>query len=52
MGQQVLRAGSTKKKKILEGWKSYKNSVWELHIDATTVKRQLLKVQLENEKKL
>lgn len=35
----------------MEGWKSGKNSVWELHIDATIVKNYF-KVQLEDEKKL
>ena len=49
MGQQISKAGSTKRKKIFQSWKT---SVWELHIDATNINNELIKLQKENEQKL
>lgn len=52
MGQKISKAGSTKRKQIFESWKTGKNSVWELHIDATNVNSELLKLQKASEQKL
>ena len=52
MGQKISKAGSTRRKKIFESWKTGKNSIWELHIDGTNVNNELVKLQKENEQKL
>jgi len=49
MGQKISKAGSTKRKQILQSWK---DSVWELHIDAIDINNRLVKLQHENVQKL
>ena len=52
MGQKISEAGPTKRKQILDGWKTGKDSIWDLHINASDVNNELVKLQQEREKQL
>ena len=52
MGKKISRSGSTKRKQILERWKTGEDSIWKLHINATDVNNKLVELQQENEQKL
>ena len=49
MGQRLSKVGSTKRKSILESWKTGDNSTWELKVDAVQVNKELMKVKRKNE---
>ena len=48
MGQRLSKVGSTKRKSILESWKTGDNSTWELKVDAVQVNKELMKVKRKN----
>ena len=52
MGQRLSKVGSTKRKSILESWKTGANSTWELQIDAVQVNKQLMKLKRKNKRPL
>ena len=52
MGQKISKLGSVKRKELLESWKSGRDSIWQLQVDAVMVNKELIKVKRKNEASL
>ena len=49
MGQRISKLGSVKRRELLESWKSGRDSIWQLQVDAVMVNKELIKVKRKNE---
>jgi len=52
MGQKLSKVGSTKRKAILEGWKTGKDCKWELQINAIAANKELVRAKRKSEQQL
>ena len=52
MGQRLCMCGSTKRKALLDTWKSGQNSTWEIYINPVEVNQKLVKENIQRELEL